>query len=68
MKVAILGCGAMGTVMGAYMTKNGCQVELIDSYADHVSALNRNGAHIVGTVDFTVPGARSDSRADGGDL
>ncbi len=55
MKVAILGCGAMGTVMGAYMTKNGCQVELIDSYADHVSALNRNGAHIVGTVDFTVP-------------
>ena len=34
MKVAILGCGAMGTVLGAYMTKNGCDVEMIDSYRD----------------------------------
>ena len=55
MKVAILGCGAMGTVMGAYMTKNGCDVVLIDSYEAHVQALNEKGAHIVGTVDFTVP-------------
>lgn len=55
MRVAILGCGAMGTVLGAYMTKNGCNVELIDSYEAHVQALNEQGAHIVGTVDFTVP-------------
>lgn len=55
MRVAILGCGAMGTVLGAYMTKNGCNVELIDSYEAHVQALNEKGAHIVGTVDFTVP-------------
>ena len=55
MKVAILGCGAMGTVLGAYMTKNGCDVEMIDSYQAHVDALNEKGAHIVGTVDFTVP-------------
>ena len=55
MKVAILGCGAMGTVLGAYMTKNGCDVEMIDSYQAHVEALNEKGAHIVGTVDFTVP-------------
>ena len=45
----------MGTVMGAYMTKNGCDVDLIDSYEDHVRELNRSGAHIIGTVDFTVP-------------
>ena len=32
MKVAILGCGAMGTVLGAYMTMGGCDVELIDNY------------------------------------
>ncbi|MFR2332858.1 MAG: ketopantoate reductase family protein, partial [Flavonifractor plautii] len=48
MKVAILGCGAMGTVLGAYMTKNGCDVEMIDSYQAHVDALNEKGAHIVG--------------------
>ncbi|MPM55323.1 hypothetical protein SDC9_102117 [bioreactor metagenome] len=55
MKVAILGCGAMGTVLGAYMTRNGCDVEMIDSYEAHVKALNEKGAHIVGTVDMTVP-------------
>lgn len=55
MKAAILGCGAMGTVLGAYLTKNNCPVELIDSYQAHVDALNAKGAHIVGTVDMTVP-------------
>lgn len=55
MKVGILGCGAMGTVMGAYMTKNGLNVELIDSYKEHVDVLNKNGAHIIGSVDMIVP-------------
>ena len=55
MKVGILGCGAMGTVMGAYMTKNGLDVELIDSYKEHVDVLNKNGAHIIGSVDMIVP-------------
>lgn len=55
MKVAILGSGAMGTVLGAFMTKNGCQVELVDNYKAHVEELNRSGAHIVGTVDMRVP-------------
>lgn len=45
----------MGTVLGAYLTKNNCPVELIDSYQAHVDALNAKGAHIVGTVDMTVP-------------
>lgn len=55
MKVAILGSGAMGTVLGAYMTKNGCDVELIDNYKAHVDKMNSCGAHIVGAVDMTVP-------------
>ena len=55
MKIGILGCGAMGTVMGAYMTKNGLDVELIDSYKEHVDVLNKNGAHIIGSVDMIVP-------------
>ena len=55
MRTAILGCGAMGTVLGAFMTKNGCAVEMIDSYEAHVKALNEKGAHIIGTVDMTVP-------------
>jgi len=55
MKVAILGCGAMGTVIGAYLTKNGCSVEMIDNYEAHVTAMREKGAHVIGTVDFTIP-------------
>lgn len=55
MKIAILGCGAMGTVMGAYMAKNGLDVEMIDSYKEHVDMLNKNGAHIIGSVDMLIP-------------
>lgn len=55
MKVAIYGCGAMGTVLGAFLTKNGQEVELIDNYVDHVKALNEKGAHIIGWADLTVP-------------
>lgn len=55
MKIAIYGCGAMGTVLGAFLNKNGLEVTLIDSYGEHVKALNEKGAHIVGCADITVP-------------
>lgn len=55
MKCAIFGAGSLGTILGAYMTKNGVDVELVNHNRDHVEALRKNGAHITGTVDFTVP-------------
>lgn len=55
MRTAIYGCGAMGTVLGAYLTKNGCQVDMIDTHAEHVRALNEKGARVTGSVDFAVP-------------
>ena len=55
MKCAIYGAGSLGTVLGAYMTKNGQEVELINRNKAHVEALNQNGAHIKGTVDFKTP-------------
>lgn len=55
MKCAIYGAGSLGTVLGAYMTKNGVDVELVNRNKAHVEALNKNGAHIKGTVDFSTP-------------
>ncbi|QDR80281.1 2-dehydropantoate 2-reductase [Sporomusa termitida] len=55
MRTAILGCGAMGTVLGAYMNKNGHETILIDNYMDHVKALNERGARIIRFADLTVP-------------
>ena len=54
MKVAIIGCGAMGTIMGAYLTRAGCPVEMVDAYQAHVDAMNEKGAQVVGTANFTV--------------
>ena len=55
MRVAIYGAGSLGTVMGAYLTKNGIPVDLVNHNKAHVEALKTSGAHITGTVDFTVP-------------
>lgn len=55
MKCAIYGAGSLGTVLGAYMTKNGVDVELVNRNQAHVEALREKGAHVIGTVDFTTP-------------
>ena len=55
MRIAIYGAGSLGTVLGAYLTKNGVPVDLVNHNRAHVEALRKKGAHIAGTVDFTVP-------------
>lgn len=55
LRIGVLGAGSMGTVLGAFLIRGGCQVEYIDSYGDHVKALNEKGATITGSIDFTVP-------------
>ena len=55
MRCAIYGAGSLGTVLGAYMTKNGADVVLINRNKEHVAVLKEKGAHITGTVDFTTP-------------
>ena len=52
---AIYGAGSLGTVLGAYITKNGGQIDLINRNKDHVAALREKGARITGTVKMTVP-------------
>ena len=54
MKCAIYGAGSLGTVLGAYLTKNGVEIDLINRNKKHVEALNSKGASITGTVQFQV--------------
>ena len=54
MRTAIFGAGSLGTVMGAYLTNNGVDVDLINRNKTHVDALKKNGARITGTVDKLV--------------
>ena len=55
MKYAIYGAGSLGTVLGAYLTKNGIPIQLVNRNRAHVEALRKNGARITGTVEMLVP-------------
>ena len=52
MRTAILGAGSLGTIMGAVVSKNGGDVVLVDSYKEHVDALNEKGATVTGYLDL----------------
>lgn len=49
-----MGAGSIGMFLGAMITKNGGQIDLIDTYRENVEALNAHGAQITGKADFTV--------------
>ena len=55
MRVAIYGAGSLGTILGAYISKAGVAIELINRNKAHVEALQDKGAQVVGTVSFTQP-------------
>lgn len=53
MRAAIYGAGSLGTILGAYITRKGEKIELINRNKAHVEALQTRGATITGTVNFT---------------
>ena len=55
MRIAIIGAGSIGTILGALISKTGGDIELVDSHKEHVDALNKNGAKIVGFINSITP-------------
>ncbi len=53
MRIAIYGAGSLGTILGAFISKAGINIELINHNKAHVEALQTMGAQITGTVKFT---------------
>lgn len=53
-KYMIYGAGAMGTILGAYLSRAGVDVLLVSRNIGHVEALNKNGAKVVGKDNFTA--------------
>jgi 2-dehydropantoate 2-reductase len=54
MDVTIIGAGAIGGVTGAFMARAGENVTLVDSVAEHVQAIQKNGLRVDGLEEFTV--------------
>lgn len=55
MKIAVLGAGSLGTVVGALLTKGGLDVVMVDVREETVEALNRKGAQLLGNLDLVQP-------------
>ncbi len=53
MRAAIYGAGSLGTILGAFISRNGGRVDLINHNEKHIAALREYGAHVIGTLDFT---------------
>lgn len=47
MKIAVYGAGAMGTVLGALLTKGGLKVDLVTRNQAHVDGMKKKGATIL---------------------
>ncbi len=54
MRVALVGAGAIGTILGALLAKAGKDITLVDAYQEHVDAINRNGATLTGHLNETI--------------
>lgn len=56
MKITVVGAGAIGGVLAAYLGRAGHAVEVCDIAEDHIDAINANGLRIEGPEEtFTVP-------------
>ena len=55
-RLAVLGTGAIGSVIGGYLTRAGRDVTLIDPWAAHVEAMKENGLRVTAQdEEFTAP-------------
>jgi 2-dehydropantoate 2-reductase len=62
--ILIWGAGAIGGTLGAYWTRAGHDVLLVDTARDHVEAMNRDGLRIEGPVEAFHQPVRAASPED----
>lgn len=52
MRIAIYGAGSLGTILGAFISRAGVKIDLINRNKAHIEALKSAGAKVVGTMHF----------------
>jgi 2-dehydropantoate 2-reductase len=56
-RVAVIGCGAIGSLYAAHLARAGAQaveVWVVDPWAEHLDAIARDGLRVTGLADFTA--------------
>ena len=55
-KIAVMGAGALGCYVGAFLTREGEDITFIDMWPEHVETMRSQGLRASGSQgDFTVP-------------
>lgn len=55
-RVAVLGCGAIGSLYAAHLARvPGVEVWAVDPWAEHMEAIARDGLRVIGNADFVAP-------------
>src|SRR6266705_2019199 len=55
MKIAVLGCGAVGSIFAAHLARAAeAEVWAYDVWKEHIEAIRSNGLHISGASEFTA--------------
>ena len=55
-KIAIVGAGALGGHVGAYLTREGHDVTLIDAWPEHIEHMRAHGLTLDGATEPECPG------------
>ncbi len=55
MRIAVVGVGSLGTIIGALLSREGRAPVLVDANPAQVEALNLNGATVTGHISLNVP-------------
>ena len=55
-RIGIMGAGALGSYVGAFLAREGHDITFIDMWPEHVEAMKRDGLHVSGSQgDFIAP-------------
>ena len=55
-RVAVLGCGAIGSLYAAHLSRApDAEVWAVDPWAEHMTAIDRNGLTVTGLAEFVAP-------------
>ncbi len=56
-RIAVVGAGSMGTLLGARLTEQGVPVQMVDASPAIVAAINADGMTVTGTLSLHVSGS-----------
>ena len=55
-RIAVLGCGAIGSLYAAHLARNrDVEVWAVDPWAEHVAAIEAHGLRVIGHAEFVAP-------------